>query len=1040
MSIFEPKLRRMFRKLLLMLALTMSTQSSLFSQTVFYSDNFESTVSTWGVSGTTGANRWVISNCTANGGTKSAYITSGGSTMDCSSTGIEHYGYINAPAGTESSIVYQQINAGCYNGLTLKFDLKIDGNASEDYVEVVYSTNNGSTWNVIGAPLTAVPAYAQQTIALPASLNQTNFLLGFRFTYNNTSLFGNPPSVDNVTVEGTFGDTTNPVVVCPASITLYTQTQCKGVITDISAVATISENCTTLGNLIISQTPTVGSITLVDVAGTLTVEDEQGLIGTCNTQFILVDTMAPVVTCPASYSTGLNSGCAYTLTDLSGEVTALDQCSSTLIYSQNPAIGSVFAAGTYPVTIMAEDESGNVGNCVLQLIVSDTTAPVLNCPATVGVYANTLCNGEITNQVPNVSATDNCTASGSIIITQDLMVGYNFLGSTTLTMSAEDQNGNIGTCAIQFVIIDTIAPVVTCPDDTLISISAPCNYATPDLSAAYTAVEYCTDAGMLSFSQSPVAGSMASGPIDIVISITDTSGNIGTCITQVIPNDITAPGISCPTVQNFNNGVLCSTTLPDMTSLASVTDNCGFYTLSQSPVSGTVVNSGSNLVTITVTDINGNQNACFVFYDVIEFEDPQISCPPNVVACTPTVVYNSPIATDNCLFTMAQTDGTGFTSGDLFPIGITNQTYLVTDSSGNTATCTFTVHVLEYPDTAHVAADTIGLCEVFSTPILADAIQSGTGNWELISGTGTITDPTSNSTDISGLSLGTTKVVWKVSSPSCGQLRDTLTIIVSQPSSQAVLLDTMVVCYQNGSVVQGNIPTSGTGTWSSSSGVTFSNINAPIVQINNVNEGFGEIFWTIQSIGCAATIDSAVIFRPLIANVLTNDTTLCIEDFPFALTGSAIDYNQSVMWSIVDGTATLGLYTQPTAQLVSGLAGSVTLQYTASHLGCPSTSDQIVIELQNCEDAFFNISTIFTPNGDGKNDYFTLGNLHSLHPDAEVTIVNRWGNVVFESIGYANPWDGTFKGEPLPLGTYFYSIVSPKDAFEKLTGSISIIR
>jgi gliding motility-associated-like protein len=54
--------------------------------------------------------------------------------------------------------------------------------------------------------------------------------------------------------------------------------------------------------------------------------------------------------------------------------------------------------------------------------------------------------------------------------------------------------------------------------------------------------------------------------------------------------------------------------------------------------------------------------------------------------------------------------------------------------------------------------------------------------------------------------------------------------------------------------------------------------------------------------------------------------------------------------------------------------------------------------------------------------------------------VNRWGNVVFESIGYANPWDGTFKGEPLPLGTYFYSIVSPKDAFEKLTGSISIIR
>ena len=1022
------------------MSLAMACQSYLQAQTVFFSDDFESSISTWSTSLNTSANKWIVSNCTANTGANSAYITSGGSLLDCSPAGRDHYGYIDAPSGTESTIIYHSIDAGCYNNLTLKFDLKIDGNAGEDYCEVVYSTDNGSTWNVVGTQLTGVPTYTLQNLVLPAALNQTSFLLGFRFTYDNASLFGNPASVDNVSVEGTFGDTTNPNVVCPTSITIYTQTQCKGVITDISSVATVSDNCTVFGDLIISQTPTIGAITLTDVVGTLTVEDEQGLIGTCNTQFVLVDTMVPVVTCPVSYATGTNASCTYSLTDLSSEVTALDQCSSTLIFTQSPAVGSSFSIGTYPIIIYAEDESGNIGSCALQLIVTDTTSPVLNCPNQVQVYANVLCNGEITNQVNNVSASDNCSLPTSMIITQNLAPGFNFTESTTLTMTAEDESGNTTTCAIEFVVIDTIAPTVSCPDDTLISISAPCDYAAPDLSSAYSAVEYCTASNLLTFSQSPIAGTMVSGPVDITISITDTSGNIGTCITHVIPNDITAPTMSCPTVQNFNNGVLCSTSIPNMTSLATVNDNCGFFTLSQSPAVGTVVNSGSNPVTITVTDVNGNQNSCVVIYEVIEFENPQVTCPPNVVACTPTVIYDSPIATDNCLFTMAQTDGTGLTNGDLFPIGITNQTYLVTDSSGNTATCTFTVQVLEYPDTAHVSVDTIGLCEMYTTPILADAIQSGTGNWELILGTGTITDPTSNSTTITGLSLGTTKVVWKVSSPSCGQLRDTLTIIVSQPSSQATLLDTMVVCYENGSVVQGNIPTSGVGTWSSTTGITFGNSHAPVVQLYDVSEGFGKIKWTIQSIGCAATIDSAIVFRPYTAHVITNDTTLCIEDFPLEIEGSAVDYHQSASWSVVSGNVTLGLYIQPIVQLVSGVAGTIVLEYTTSQTGCPSSSDQLILELKNCEDAFLNIATIFTPNGDGKNDYFSLGNLNDLHPDAEVTIVNRWGSVVYESIGYANPWDGNFNGEPLPLGTYFYSIISPKEAFEKLTGSISIIR
>jgi gliding motility-associated-like protein len=83
---------------------------------------------------------------------------------------------------------------------------------------------------------------------------------------------------------------------------------------------------------------------------------------------------------------------------------------------------------------------------------------------------------------------------------------------------------------------------------------------------------------------------------------------------------------------------------------------------------------------------------------------------------------------------------------------------------------------------------------------------------------------------------------------------------------------------------------------------------------------------------------------------------------------------------------------------------------------------------------------LFTPNSDGDNDYFEIDNLHILYPNCEVKIINRGGNIVYESTGYAEPWDGRFKGEDLPLGTYFYSITSPDAAFEDFSGSISIIR
>jgi gliding motility-associated-like protein len=81
---------------------------------------------------------------------------------------------------------------------------------------------------------------------------------------------------------------------------------------------------------------------------------------------------------------------------------------------------------------------------------------------------------------------------------------------------------------------------------------------------------------------------------------------------------------------------------------------------------------------------------------------------------------------------------------------------------------------------------------------------------------------------------------------------------------------------------------------------------------------------------------------------------------------------------------------------------------------------------------------IFTPNNDLQNDIWELSGSEK-YPDVEVSIYNRWGEVVFFSKGYSTPFDGTYKGEPLPTGSYAYRVVAPSASYI-LTGGLEIMR
>ncbi len=81
------------------------------------------------------------------------------------------------------------------------------------------------------------------------------------------------------------------------------------------------------------------------------------------------------------------------------------------------------------------------------------------------------------------------------------------------------------------------------------------------------------------------------------------------------------------------------------------------------------------------------------------------------------------------------------------------------------------------------------------------------------------------------------------------------------------------------------------------------------------------------------------------------------------------------------------------------------------------------------------IPNVFTPNGDGVNDYFVIDGIEFL-PNCHLVIYNRWGRVVYQSDFYKNDWDGGDCAE----GTYYYVFVAPISNTKPFSGSVTLLR
>lgn len=113
---------------------------------------------------------------------------------------------------------------------------------------------------------------------------------------------------------------------------------------------------------------------------------------------------------------------------------------------------------------------------------------------------------------------------------------------------------------------------------------------------------------------------------------------------------------------------------------------------------------------------------------------------------------------------------------------------------------------------------------------------------------------------------------------------------------------------------------------------------------------------------------------------------------------------------------------------------SYTVMVTSAQ-GCVSSDSVLVSILPN-----ISFGNGISPNGDGVNDEWEIDFIE-MFPENTVEVYNRWGELLFQSKGYTEKWDGTYKGQPLPVGTYYYIINLNDPLFpDAYTGPITIMR
>jgi hypothetical protein len=455
------------------------------------------------------------------------------------------------------------------------------------------------------------------------------------------------------------------------------------------------------------------------------------------------DTDAPVITDMPSPITG-TADAGMCGTTVSWDIpTATDNCEVTF-FGADQVPGDFYAVGITTVTYTAMDAEGNMSAASFTITISDDENPAIaDMPANISLSNDLgICGAVATWTEP--TASDNCGIA-SLTSTHDS--GDTFaVGTTMVTYTATDVNGNSVTANFTVTVSDTENPSIT---GTPANITQTATAGACSAAVTWTPPSTTDNCSTTLTSTHNPGDSFNVGTTTVTYTSTDASGNVATSSFTVTVTDNEGPVITQMTgISATNDADNCSAVVTWTD--PAVTDNCANSTLTPDIASGTAFDVGVTAVTYTATDIHGNQSTMSFDVTVTDAQAPVISDMPANISqaadpgvCTAAVTWVAPSATDNCtLATLAPTHAIGST----FAVGQTTVTYTAIDIYGNTTTAAFTVTVTSGDSDSDGICDNADNCSdtnacnyadpanaACESPVGCDTCSDGTG-------TGTIVD------------------------------------------------------------------------------------------------------------------------------------------------------------------------------------------------------------------------------------------------------------------------------------------------------------
>jgi gliding motility-associated-like protein len=362
-------------------------------------------------------------------------------------------------------------------------------------------------------------------------------------------------------------------------------------------------------------------------------------------------------------------------------------------------------------------------------------------------------------------------------------------------------------------------------------------------------------------------------------------------------------------------------------------------------------------------------------------------------------------------------------------------TYTITPSLNGCAGIPVDVIVTVHP-TADASFTVSNYCDgVGSAPVITGT-AGGTFSFTPVPSDGATIDPATGL--ISNGVLGTTYIIQYAVSGICPAATQQAVSFNAVPVSPNTGNDTS---YCTNAIFVSMTASSNNGgnlNWFDDAALT-NNISSGTNAVPSNIIGVSTYYVTETVNGCQSlpsTVDVTVYDLPT-APILSSDATYCKGDslqkvFATGTSGGTFNwYDDASLTNLIGSTDSI---------LPNNVLGVSTYYATeTSPQGCVSLASSVSVTINDC--FVLEVPTAFTPDGDGVNDSWVISELSIRYPNNNVTIFNRWGQVLYNSDGYLIPWDGRFDNKDLPVGSYYY-IIDFNDALDtpNATGIVTIIR